>query len=540
MHRSEFSLQIFPRAQKAKHAFLGFFSAVELLDHARLLDESFIADRNRNEEEIVPAIFKEGIDVPTEHAQPWSQRLAGSRAAPFDEEFLGKAFAHEVSDVGTEDFLVERILEGLSEIEGAHLPKQESERPESHIVPRRDMRRHEIVLIEEPREDQEVEIGAMTRDEHDRVFLCVLGNLGQAMDFDRNEELLEEPSHGGRHEAHPIRTHIGGALAKDLFDLALRLFGRTILGARPHLHGRTDPRILQHFAEHSPTRLERRAFDASFFAKEIDQDRTADLSCDTLPALLGRGLREGSDIDFLAHADRETSIGKEEASDLGEIRRSRDRAIVDIQEAVFGARPLSPENGQRHDEDFASVVALPNRTHHFPDQVEFIGSLATLAAAEKALEALGPEKKEEAPPRVHLGGHGRAVFGVFDLARTAPAQSEHDRQDRGQGPVVVEVNRVRKTRQTQPMSKEERIEKEVVETARITHHVDDAAARFERLRRATTASSSAKCRKKRFAKKRKMKLKRSAIAEGASSVCPWDSGSDIVIRSVPEPFDGEQ
>ena len=65
------------------------------------------------------ATLEEGVDVPGQHAEARRQRLARARAPALDEELLGEPLSHEIGHVGAEDLLVERIVEGSPQEEGA-------------------------------------------------------------------------------------------------------------------------------------------------------------------------------------------------------------------------------------------------------------------------------------------------------------------------------------------------------------------------------------------------------------------------------------
>ena len=74
-----------------------------------------------------------------------------------------------------------------------------------------------------------------------------------------------------------------------------------------------------------------------------------------------------------------------------------------------------------------------------------------------------------------------AILGVFHLTRTPTLQAKADPQGLQQRAVVVETDRIPECGKPEAMPQEERVEQEIVEAARIAHHVNDTAALFERL-----------------------------------------------------------
>ncbi len=510
--RAEPALEVFAGAQQPEHALLGLLPAPELVDHPRLLDEPFVVDRDRHEEEIPPPALEEGIDVPREHPEPRREGLAAARSPALDEELLGQPLAHEVRHVRPEDLLVERIVEGAPQEEGAHVAEQEAEGAEGHVLAGRDVWGHEMVLVEEIGEDQEVEIGAMARDEHDRVALRVLGDLGEAVDVDRREEPPQDPADRRRPEGEPGRAHVRRDLAEDLLDLALDLLRRASARRRAQLHRRSKPGIREHLAQHPPARPQRRPLDDLLLAVEVDQDRATDLARDARGRPLGRAADpslgdrrlaaerlagdvarvfagidvgvfpgEGRDVDRVADLDREAPVREHETRDLREVRGTRQRAVVDVQEAVLRPRPLRPEEREGDEEDLVCPVLGHHRRDDLADQVELVLALPGLATAQERLQQLRAQEEERAAAFAHRRADRPAILAVLDLPRSPPCEPQRDRDQLEQRAVVVEADRVGEAREAQTMAKEEHVEEEVVEPARIAHHVDDAAAGLERL-----------------------------------------------------------
>src|SRR5690606_16070885 len=93
---AEAALEGFAGAQQADHALVGLLAPAQLVDHARLLDESLVVDRDRHEEEVPASALEEGIDVPGKHAEPRRQQPAGPRAPALDEELLRQPLTDEV------------------------------------------------------------------------------------------------------------------------------------------------------------------------------------------------------------------------------------------------------------------------------------------------------------------------------------------------------------------------------------------------------------------------------------------------------------
>ena len=98
-HAAEAPLQELAGAHQPEHALFALAPARELLDHRALLHQALVGDRDRHEEEVAPRRRQEGVDVPGEHPEPGSERLAGARAPALDEELLRDAGADQVPDV---------------------------------------------------------------------------------------------------------------------------------------------------------------------------------------------------------------------------------------------------------------------------------------------------------------------------------------------------------------------------------------------------------------------------------------------------------
>ena len=68
------------------------------------------------------------------------------------------------------------------------------------------------------------------------------------------------------------------------------------------------------------------------------------------------------------------------------------------------------------------------------------------------------------------------LLGARDLPRSTARAQERSPQQLEERAVVIETQTVGEARQAQPFAAEELVEEEVVEPARVAHHVDDGAA----------------------------------------------------------------
>jgi hypothetical protein len=99
----------------------------------------------------------------------------------------------------------------------------------------------------------------------------------------------------------------------------------------------------------------------------------------------------------------------------------------------------------------------------------FVGCAETCCAQEEKARCVGPLQFARLPPRAVVFGFGRPE-GLPERA--------HGLQE---GPVVEEADAVCEAREAQAFAQEECVEEEVVEPARVTHHVHDRAALLEAL-----------------------------------------------------------
>src|SRR5205823_2528871 len=93
-------------------------------------------------------------------------------ASAFDEEFLRVSLANEEGEILVEHRGVEHVVvEAAAQEVGAGAAEERAERPERQIDPGGDMRRAQIVRMEQIRENQVIEVATMAWDQHHRVLL---------------------------------------------------------------------------------------------------------------------------------------------------------------------------------------------------------------------------------------------------------------------------------------------------------------------------------------------------------------------------------
>ena len=175
---------------------------------------------------------------------------------------------------------------------------------------------------------------------------------------------------------------------------------------------------------------------------------------------------------------REVAIGGEERRDLREVRGPRRRAVGEVQEAPLAARALAPEQRERHERARASRRPTPRapppragRARSLP-----LRDARAARAASEPSRAVRRNRKSDCPPRASCArtrSRSRSETAPRPRAQRAAAIAQRLEQR----PVVVEADAVGEAREPQPLAQEQRVEQEVVEPARVAHHVDDAAAR---------------------------------------------------------------
>src|SRR5271157_1793434 len=142
------------------------------------------------------------------------------------------------------------------------------------------MRGHEMVPVEKPRKDQEVEVRAMARNENERMALRVLGDLLEAIYLNGGEEPLEDRVHGHIEQGEKGRVHASGDLAKILLRLPPRRLDANPTLPRERLDRGAHMRVAKHALLHLVRRPERRALDHLLLAVEENEQRAAHFARD--------------------------------------------------------------------------------------------------------------------------------------------------------------------------------------------------------------------------------------------------------------------
>ena len=477
--RAEAALEEAPRAHQAEHALVFLGGALEFAHHCALFHEPLVGERDRHEQQVAPAAGEERLDVPREHAEPRRQRLAGARAAALDEELLREALLDQMGDVGAEHLLVERVRERPAQEERARAAPQKSERPERHVLARGDVRRQHVAAVEDRRDDQEVEVGAVSGHEHHRVAPRDLGDPLEPGVLDLHEQPRDHRADHEVEDRQEGRAHVRGDLAEHLLRLhACDLFrhpvlGRVLLdrrrhGARPH-----------HDLLHAVARLQDRPLDHALGPVQEGEDRSADHARDLGRARVRARRREPGHVDRVAHLHVQAAVGGEERQHLRDVVGPRERAVGEVQEAPPRARALAPEQRERHHEH-RTPRALRG-ADHLGQQVALLAPLidAALPAAELRAEARRAQEQEQRAALARQLAGVLARAHELDVLRHAARLARHRVQRVAQRPVVPEADAVGEARQAQSFAAEQRVEQEVVEPARIAHHVHDRALLFE-------------------------------------------------------------
>ena len=228
--------------------------------------------------------------------------------------------------------------------------------------------RDQVVGVEQRGDDQEVEVGAVARQQHQRVALGVVGHLLDPRHLDRREQPADDRRDEEVQDREEGRAHVRRDLDEHRLGVGARDLDRHAALGGAALDRLLDPGIRQHDLLDLAARLQRRSLDHLLLAIEEHQDRAPDHAGDRVLAL-GPAVRdEGAQVDRLAHLDREVPVGREERRHLGEVGRPRLRAVEEVQEAAPAAGPLAPEDRERHQVD--RLLGIPDPAHHLLEQVE--------------------------------------------------------------------------------------------------------------------------------------------------------------------------
>ena len=163
-HAAEAPLQVLPRAHQPEHALLALAAALELVDHRALLDQPLVGDarsaRRRGRAARSPGRRRRPTtSMPSRGASVLPVR----ERPPSMKNSCVTPVLTRYADVGAEHLLVERVVERAAQEERARAAEQEAERTEGHVLARRDVRRDQVVGVEQRGDDQEVEVGAVAR-----------------------------------------------------------------------------------------------------------------------------------------------------------------------------------------------------------------------------------------------------------------------------------------------------------------------------------------------------------------------------------------
>ena len=321
----------------------------------------------------------------------------------------------------------------------------------------------------------------MARHQHDRVLLRVADDLLEALLLDRREHPLEDAGHDEVQDREERRVHVRGDLAEDLLGVGPRGLRRRALLLRALRDDGGHRRMREHDLLHAVARQEERPFDDALLAVEEEEDRAPHLAREGLRVLAAALGDERGEVDLLAEVDRELAVRDQEARDLREVGRPGRRAVGEVQHAPRRARPLAPEERDRDEEDglpggrdvddLGEQIALPP---HLLDR--------GLAAAHDLAEPLGAEEEEERAPGLDERARRAALADVRvlgDRGGVGLAPAPPDAEPVDDRPVVPEADAVREAREPEPLAREQRVHEEVVEAARVPHHVHDGAARLE-------------------------------------------------------------
>ena len=164
------------------------------------------------------------------------------------------------------------------------------------------------------------------------------------------------------------------------------------------------------------------------------------------------------------------------ATSLGRVGVPR----YEIQQAPLGARALAPEQRERHEVD---GLAPGGDARELGEELEL-----ALAASRRLLRApqqrRQPRGAQEQEQRLARTGDAPELSALPSSAgsprpRLRSARIKKAGTLRHQRRVVPVADAVREGREPQPLAREQRVEQEVVEAARVAHHVHDGAARLE-------------------------------------------------------------
>src|SRR5262249_46324239 len=119
-----------------------------------------------------------------------------------DEKLLRVPFANEEGEIVAKHRLVQVVaFEAATDEIGTGAAKQPPQRPERQIDAGGDVRRTEVVGMKQVRQNQVVEMAAMTRHQYDRVLLDAFDALVEpfileALEYSRPDAVEQELQHG--------------------------------------------------------------------------------------------------------------------------------------------------------------------------------------------------------------------------------------------------------------------------------------------------------------------------------------------------------
>src|SRR6185436_18431592 len=149
--------------QETAQRFRLLFPATELALIRFFLDHPTIVDRYRHQVEIAPHAVDEGVDDRRQNAELRRQNLPCSTASALDEELLGIPLADEEGEVFAENELVELVArEAAADEVGTGAAKQRSQGPERQVDAGGDVRRAQVVQVEQIRDDQIIKMATVT------------------------------------------------------------------------------------------------------------------------------------------------------------------------------------------------------------------------------------------------------------------------------------------------------------------------------------------------------------------------------------------
>ena len=284
-------------AQQAEQAFLLLRLAGQLRLVAAGFHQLFVADVYGLENHRATRSPQEATHGHRQHAALGRQQATGARTPAFDEVFDGDAAVDQHGDVLAEYGRVQRVrLETAAQEEGATATQDRPDHRQVEVVARGDMRRHDVVLVEQVAQQQVVDVAAVTGHVDNFVARGDVAQRVEMVHLDAVVELVPQRLQQERQRAHHRMRVVGGDLARHLARPAADLGFVHAFLARLVGNAAADGLVVEQAVDQRAPMREVGTDDGRADASEMGAQHAGDLA--------HRALRRQALGQHLAQADR--------------------------------------------------------------------------------------------------------------------------------------------------------------------------------------------------------------------------------------------